>query len=119
MTRDERGATGSMLAIGICLTLTTVFLVGAVLINWFTLARGAEQAAELAALAGASAAVQGEDPCGAAAAAARRNHAALAACEVRGSGAHVVVEVRISTPLRPTLPVGPSSLTRVATAGSV
>ena len=108
-----------MLAVGICVSLTSVFLVAAVLINWFTLARGAEQAAELAALAGASASVAGEAPCAAAQDTARRNGVVLDSCLVVGSGARVVVEVTVAATLRPTLPFGPVTLRREATAGTV
>ncbi|HJE51010.1 MAG TPA: hypothetical protein K8V15_03365 [Tessaracoccus flavescens] len=114
----ERGAAGSMLIVGISLSLTSVLLVAAVLINWFSLARGAEQAAELSALAAATASVAGEAPCGAAEDAARRNGTTLASCEVKGADRHVVVEVTVAVELRPTLPFGPTTLRRAATAGS-
>ena len=56
-----------MLIAGACLAALAAFLAGAVLIDWFAVARGAERAAELSALAGASAAAGGGDGCAAAA----------------------------------------------------
>lgn len=55
--------------------------------------RRAQSAADLAALAAATAAQGGSDPCGAAARVARRNHAILRACSVTGWDASVRVSV--------------------------
>lgn len=107
-----------MLVVGICLAVTAVFLGAAVLINWFTQARAAEQAAELAALAAVSASVDGGAPCAAAAHTAARNGASVAGCEVRGEGRHVVVEVAVLARLSPQLPGAPTEVRRVATAGT-
>jgi secretion/DNA translocation related TadE-like protein len=117
MRRDERGA-GTVLTIGIAAALFAVACAVAVLVGWFASIRHAEQVAELAALAGASAAVQGESPCEGAESAAGHNHTALTRCVVRGTGADVVVEVGVTVELVPTLRFGPERVERVATAGT-
>lgn len=116
--RDERGAVGVLVTTGMSLALLVVFSVAGVFIAWFSAARHAEQAAELAALAAVSASVQGADPCAAASDTARRNGVAVAACDVRGSGRHVVVEVTVEAPLEPNLPGAPATFQRMATAGT-
>ncbi|MHA6512687.1 Rv3654c family TadE-like protein [Tessaracoccus sp. Z1128] len=115
---DQRGAAGSALVAGVCLVLVSVFMAGAVLIQWFYLARRAEHTAELAALAAVSATVEGSSACGAAGEAARRNHGTVTGCEVAVSGRAVVVQVTVGVPLEPRVPWGPSRLTRSATAGT-
>ena len=117
-SRGQRGAAGSVVVAAVCLTLVSAFMAGAVLIQWFFLARRAEQVAEIAALAAVGAAVRGDTPCRAAADAAGRNATTVASCDVRGEGRFVVVEVVVSTPLRPSLGWGPSEVHRSATAGT-
>lgn len=107
-----------MLVAGLCLVLVSTFMAAAVLIQWFFIARRAEQSAELAALAAVSAAVSGRLPCRAAAEAAARNEADLAVCDVRGGGRSIVVEVGIRARLEPPLPGLPGELVRSATAGT-
>ena len=63
----DHGAAGSLLIVGVCLSAVLAFLASAVLIDWFAVARRAEQAAELAALAAISAELRGESGCLAAA----------------------------------------------------
>lgn len=118
MRRDERGV-GTIVTMGIALVLITVAGFGAVLVTWFSLLRDGEHAAELAALAGASAAVRGEGPCDVARDVARENAHDVARCEVRGEGADVVVEVAIAVALEPSLPGAPRGVLRVATAGTM
>lgn len=114
----ERGAAGSLLTAAACLVVTATVLASSVLVQWFLLIRHAEQAAELAALAGVTAAVEGRAPCEAAVAAAARNDAEVWACTVRGTGRRVVVQVSISVSLEPRFPGGPAAIIRVATAGT-
>ena len=79
---------------------------------------GGAQAAELAALAGAAAAVEGRSACDAAARAAERNDARVAECVVEAAGRSVVVEVTVATELSPAPPGGPLTVSRRATAGT-
>ena len=57
--RDERGSAGGLLTVGICLVVLVMSLAATTIVVWVAQARHAQQAAELAALAGASAAVEG------------------------------------------------------------
>lgn len=116
--RDERGSAGVLLVTGAAFAIAGVFFVACVFIGWFASIRKAESAAELAALAGVTASVGGEDPCAAAHDAASRNDATVAGCEVRGEGGNVVVEISVTTELTPRLWAGPKSIRRYATAGT-
>lgn len=116
---SERGSAGSLLLVGVCGAVFATILAGCLLIGWLAVARHAQQAAELAALAGVGAAVAGEDPCSAASVAAQRNDAEVAGCEVRGGAPHVVVEVEVAAELPDTIPGVPNSLTRRAAAGTL
>lgn len=93
-------------------------LASCILIGWFGVSREAEQAAEMGALAGVSAAVGGGDACEGAATAVRRNGAELESCRVSGEGLRVVVEVAVTATLIGNLPGAPRTVTRRATAGS-
>lgn len=115
---DERGAAGVLVTMGMSIAVLIAFSFGAAFIAWFLAARQAEQAAEVAALAAASASVTGSEPCAAAQVAAGRNGVAVSACDVRGAGRHVVVEVTVEAPLEPRLPGAPATFHRSATAGS-
>ena len=115
---DQRGSAGVLITTAMSVVLLIAFSLSATFIAWFSAARQAEQAAELAALAGASASVQGQDPCGAAAHVAQRNGLAVSGCDVRGGGNHVVVEVTVEAPLEPRLPGTPLTFHRSATAGT-
>lgn len=115
---DERGSVGVLLVTGMCLALLTVAMGGSVLINWFALARHAEQSAELAALGAASAAVAQAPACPAAREVATRNGSRVVSCEVRGAGRHVVVEIGVEVALEPRFPGGPETVRRHATAGT-
>ena len=116
--RSQRGAAGSVLVAALCLILVSAFMVAAVLIQWFFIARRAEQVAEISALAAVGASVRGDSPCPAATDAAGRNAASVVGCDVRGSGRFVVVEVVVRAPLEPQLGWGPSEVLRAATAGT-
>lgn len=104
--------------VGIALSVASVFVVAVVLIHWFALARQAEQAAELSALAGAGAAVRGQPVCEAAGVAARNNGGSVSGCIVRGSGRHVVVEISVTVALEPAVLGRSFQLVRKATAAS-
>lgn len=94
MTR-ERGAATPMV-VG-CLSLLMV--VGAalgVVTAMVRSHRAAQSAADLAALAGATALQRGRDPCGAASSVAAANEAVLVACRV--TGRDVVVRAEVSGP---------------------
>lgn len=116
--RDERGSVGALVVTGLCLVLLVVAGSAAVLINWFALARHAQQSAELAALAAVSATLEGRSGCEAARETAARNGSRVGGCRVLGEAPGVVVEVRVEVELTPRLPFGPSSLSRPATAGT-
>lgn len=101
-----------------CLGVTAAFAVASVLIQWFLVVRHAEHVAELAALAGAGAAIAGEPPCRAAEEAADRNGSPVISCVVRGEGRRVVVEIGVDAVLEPRLPGAPPTLRRTAAAGT-
>ena len=117
MRRDERGV-GTLLTVGVCLALVTVAWGAAVALAWFALARQVSGAADLAALAGAAALAEGDDACAASREAAVRNSVILAGCDVRSVGGGFVVEVAVTAPLRPALPMAPAQVRRMAAAGS-
>ena len=96
--RDERGA-ATVVAIGLVgvLTFVTAACVGAAAL---VLAhRRAQVAADLAALAGASALQRGADPCAAAGTIAERQDVRLHGCLVEGEEVVVVTGVRVSPAL--------------------
>ncbi|SDL79389.1 Rv3654c family TadE-like protein [Tessaracoccus oleiagri] len=116
--RSERGG-GAVLTIGVALVLFSVAAAAVVVVGWFGNIRHAEQVAELAALAGVSAAVRGDDPCGAARAAAAHNGAELSHCQVRGRDADVVLDAGVTVALEPAFLGAPSTVERRATAGTM
>lgn len=116
--RDERGG-GTIMVVGVALAIFSVAAASAVVVGWFATIRHAEQVAELAALAGVSAAVRGDDPCASAGAAAAHNGARLSRCEVLGEGADVVLEAGVTVALVPELRWAPERVERRATAGTM
>lgn len=104
--------------VGIALSVAVVFYSSMLLIHWFAVARQAQQAAELAALAAAGAAVEGRSPCQAAALTARHNEVDITRCLVRGQGPHVVVEITVGSEVGPVPPGVPATVRRSATAAS-
>lgn len=93
---SERGA-GTVLVLGIVAGVL-LLAVGIATLGAAQNARGAAQAAaDLGALAGATALRDGFDPCGTAGAAVARNGAELASCEVLGGGVVRVVATRWAT----------------------
>ena len=106
------------MTVGICLAVLVASMAATTIVVWVAQARHALQAAELAALAGAAAAVEGRSACDAAARAAERNDARVAECVVEAAGRSVVVEVTVATELSPAPPGGPLTVSRRATAGT-
>lgn len=104
--------------VGIALSVATVFHSSALVIHWFAVARQAQQAAELAALAGAGAAVEGRTPCEAAASVAVRNEVRMVQCLIRGQGRSVVVEITVEERVTSVVPGAPDVVRRSATAAS-
>ena len=93
---SERGA-GTVLVLGIVAGVL-LLAVGIAALGAAQNARGAAQAAaDLGALAGATALRDGFDPCGTAGAAVTRNGAEIASCEVLGGGVVRVVATRWAT----------------------
>lgn len=114
----ERGA-GSMLVVGVCAALAATLFSSTILIGWFAQARRAELTAELAAVAGVGAAVEGADACSAAERVALANRGGLVSCRVLGISPDVVVTTEVVARLRPAMPLGgPDEVRRTATAGT-
>ncbi|WP_423462584.1 Rv3654c family TadE-like protein [Promicromonospora sp. MS192] len=89
----ERGA-GTVLVLGV-VAVILVLALGIGALGAAQNARGAAQAAaDLGALAGATALRDGFDPCGTAGAAVRRNGAEIASCDVLGGGVVRVAATR-------------------------
>lgn len=91
--RGERGA-GSVVAVAMLGVLVTVTVAAAGVVGVILTHRMAQSAADLAALAGASALQDGGDACAEAATVADRNRASLTRCQVDGWTVSVVVTAR-------------------------
>ncbi|MEO7587131.1 MAG: Rv3654c family TadE-like protein [Arachnia sp.] len=115
---DERGA-GTLLTAGVCLALLATAWLASVLVLWVGQVGAVQDAADLAALAAAGARAGGGDACSAAESSSVRNGAHLVGCRVQGDEFSFVVEVTLTHPLDPQLPGAPTSVERVAVAGSV
>lgn len=113
----DRGV-GTLLTAAAALVLLTLAAGGTVLVGWLARAVAVQDAADLAALAAASAQAEGLDPCVTAAEAATRNGVLLVTCVVRAAGEAFVVEVAVSGEPRLTLPGLPAAVTRSAAAGT-
>jgi secretion/DNA translocation related TadE-like protein len=79
VTKDERGS-GAVLGSAVIVVIVAATVMVAVLCGVLVQQRRLESAADLAALAGATAVQHGDDGCAAARVAARRNGARLASC---------------------------------------
>jgi secretion/DNA translocation related TadE-like protein len=90
--KDERGA-ATVFAVACLAVLLLIGSALGVVAAMVRAHRAAQSAADLAALAAASAIARGRDPCGSAAAIAESNGAELVACEIHGQDALVTVEV--------------------------
>lgn len=118
---DERGS-GTGLVAAICVVLAMVFTVLAWLVAWSGSAQRARDAADLAALAGSHAQVDGLDACRAAEQNAAANDSAVLSCTVEvGATGEFIVAVSVAVDLRPQveLPGAPSRITASARAGAV
>lgn len=114
---DERGV-GTVLTAGVAMVLVSVATAACILAAWLAQVTATQDAADLAALAGASAMAEGLDGCGAADGAAEANGARVTRCEVRGDQRAFVLEVSVRAPLEPHLPGLPGEVVRSATAGT-
>ena len=96
-SRCRRNQHGVATVFGLAMIALLVFVaaVGVGVNALITAHRGAQGAADLAALAGASAQVDGRDPCGVAAHIASANHAQLTSCTL--GSASVAVQVSVKT----------------------
>ncbi|MGL5809599.1 MAG: Rv3654c family TadE-like protein [Nocardioides sp.] len=94
-TRDERGA-GTVLAGSFLALLLVVGAAIAALGGLLRANRQAQAAADLGALAGASALQRGDQACAAAARLVAANQARSTECEIRGTDVVVRAEVRVS-----------------------
>jgi secretion/DNA translocation related TadE-like protein len=95
--RDERGA-GAVLAVAMMGLLVTVTIGVSGAVAVVAAHRGAQSAADLAALAGAGALQDGGDACGRAAAIAERNGASLRRCRVEDWDVRVEVTRTLRLP---------------------
>ncbi|HET6625039.1 MAG TPA: Rv3654c family TadE-like protein [Nocardioidaceae bacterium] len=93
MTRDSERGSATVYAVFFVGLLTTVGIVAAAVASLFVGHRQVAAAADLAALAGASALQQQGSACAAAGGIARRNGTTLVSCQVRGD----VVSIRVAT----------------------
>lgn len=116
--RDERGV-GTVLTAGVCGVLLVVTWAASVLVGWVGQASAAQDAADLAALGGAGARVEGTQPCEAAGRVAQRNGALMVDCRVRGDGRSFVVDVRVEVMLSPRVPGAPERVVGAASAGTL
>ena len=91
---DDRGS-ATMIAAGLMLVLTLALSSGLVVVEVIGVHRAAQNAADLAALAGAGRVQEGESACGVAREVAARNHATLTSCAQQGE--EVLVRVMVSS----------------------
>lgn len=103
-----------MMATGLMLLLTVAFTAGLIVLQVVAVHRVAQNAADLAALAGAGRIQEGAAPCPSATSSAARNGAVLTSCAQQGEEVLVIVEVRAKS----ILGLSPSALAR-ARAGPV
>ena len=114
--RDERGA-ASVLMIGL---MGVVILFGSaaiVIAGYLGAHHRARAAADLAALSGAAAYQQGDDPCGQAYRTALGNGAVVRHCDQVGDQIGFVVTVRVAVPIRLRIPGLPRTAEAEAYAG--
>ena len=113
----ERGV-GTVLTAALALVLVSMTWGTCMVLGWWLQVSKAQDAADLAALAGASAMTRAEDPCSAAAFAAQHNDGVLSGCVARAEGSSFVVEVRVTAKLHPVIPGGQATVQRTAAAGT-
>lgn len=108
-----------MLTAAVCALLLVVAWSASVVVLWVSQVSAAQNAADLAALAGAGAQAGGADACAAASGAADRNGTRLLECRLLGDEWSFVVEVRVGRELRPRFPGAPKDIAREASAGTL
>jgi secretion/DNA translocation related TadE-like protein len=114
---SEQGS-GSMLMIGV-MTVVLFLSLGAICIaGYLVAAHRARTAADLAALSGASAVVNGDQACGAAERIAEANGAHLETCSRVGDPIDFVVSVRVEVTVGVRVPLLPRQIGAAAHAGS-
>lgn len=113
----DAGAGTVLTAIGMLVVLAVTIL-GLWIASWVDAVHQARHAADLAALAAAAARVGGRDPCPAAQRTAQANRGRLVSCNVQGPVAEFQVRVRVTVPLTPRAPGGPSVVGADAVAGA-
>ena len=106
-----------MLSAVILLGAAVMTAVTVVVVGWLGCVHQARAAADLAALAGANARVEGGSPCDVAGDTAARNGGNLISCSINGGYRSFVVKVSVGVALRPGLAAGPRSVAAVAAAG--
>lgn len=119
----ERGA-GTVLVAGVMVLVLCCLAVALWLTSWLACAQRAQQAADLAALAGARAHGEqvGSAPgaeCAAAKDFAARNGARLSGCTVQGGAQQFLVRVEVAVELYPKVSGGARQVLRSAVAGSL
>ena len=117
LRRDERGG-GSMLMLGVCVVVIMFGYVAMIICGYAIAAHRAPAAADLAALSGATVAIQGGNPCDAASSNARAHLAEITSCERVGDQIDFVVSVTASVATATRVPGLPDRVTAVAHAGS-
>lgn len=115
---DDRGS-GTGLTAALVLFIVGATVVGVWIAGWLASLQRAARAADLAALAGASAHVRAADECEAARRVARANEAEVVECEVEGDARDFVVRVEVRSELRPHVSAAPRWALGRATAGSL
>ena len=116
--RTQRGS-GTVLVIGVLAVAMLISLAGVCIAGYLVTAHRAKAAADLAALAGARAQVQGTDVCGAVRANAQANGAQVDDCDLVGDDQDFVVRVRTKITVDAPVPGLPDEVTGVAYAGRV
>ena len=113
---DERGV-GTVMTAAMCMVVVGIAMISSVVVAWLASEQSAQDAADLASLAGASVVVEGGNGCAAARWVAERNGARLVACEVTGEPRSFVIEVDVERALHPRIHGAPETVRRTATAG--
>jgi len=113
----DTGAGTVLTAVGM-LVILAITIIGLWIASWIDAVHQARHAADLAALAAAAARVDGREPCPAAGRTAEANRATLVSCTARGSIAVFGVRVRVTVPLSPRAPGGPTVVGADAVAGA-
>lgn len=112
----ERGS-GSVLVLGVMTVVTALFVTALLVATYVVGAHRARSAADLAALSGAAAYEQGDDPCGQARRTARANGARLTGCDRVGDLVDFVVSVSVAVEVEVRVPGLPRSVPGRAHAG--